>query len=119
VTGSAELHELAQSLLAGWHPAVRRIVDAAEVPATFLGTVDSARPVQSWHTPNVTLLGDAIHTMSPGRGEGANTALRDAALLSRTLSSGAPKEQYEAQMLQYGFQAVAESRERPFLRGRS
>ena len=85
---------------------------------TFLVTVTSARPVPPWQVPNVTLLGDAIHTMSPGRGEGANVALRDAALLCRTLAAGERKEQYEKQMMHYAFHAVAESRDKPFLRGK-
>src|SRR5215472_3481013 len=34
----------------------------------------AAQPVQPWRTGNMTLLGDAIHTMTPCRGEGANTA---------------------------------------------
>jgi 2-polyprenyl-6-methoxyphenol hydroxylase-like FAD-dependent oxidoreductase len=112
----AALHSGARSHLGGWHPAVQRIVDEADVAATFLVTVDSARPVQPWEVPNVTLVGDAIHTMSPGRGEGANTALRDAALLRRTLASGAPKARYEEEMLRYGFKAVADSRDKPLLR---
>ena len=112
----ASLRSGARSHLGGWHPAVQRIVDEADVAATFLVTVDSARPVQPWDAPNITLLGDAIHTMSPGRGEGANTALRDAALLRRTLASGAPKARYEEEMLRYGFKAVADSRDKPLLR---
>lgn len=44
----AALHALARSLLTGWHPAVRRIVDEADVPDTFLVTMDSARPVPPW-----------------------------------------------------------------------
>ena len=112
----AALHARARSLLGEWHPAVQRIVDEADVAATFLVTVDSARPVQPWDVPHVTLLGDAIHTMSPGRGDGANTALRDAALLRRTLASGAPKARYEEEMLRYGFEAVTESRDKPLLR---
>jgi 2-polyprenyl-6-methoxyphenol hydroxylase-like FAD-dependent oxidoreductase len=80
------------------------------------------RPVKQWQTTNATLLGDAIHTMSPGRGEGANTALRDAQLLHHALvrvqTLGVPlaqaKADYETEMLRYGFEAVANSREKPF-----
>src|SRR5919198_621998 len=117
------LHRLAQRMLTGWHPAARRIVDEADVAATFAVTIRSARPVQRWRAANVTLLGDAVHTMSPGRGEGANVALRDAALLRRRLvdvTNGMPLVQataaYETEMLRYGFQAVADSLSKPFAR---
>jgi 2-polyprenyl-6-methoxyphenol hydroxylase-like FAD-dependent oxidoreductase len=64
------------------------------------------------------VLGDAIHAMSPARGSGANTALRDAALLCRQLlDSGADSGvvvaigEYEEQLREYGFAAVLASRE--------
>lgn len=116
------LHEMARAMLKDWPHPVRRIIDEADVPATFLVTIRSARPVKQWQTPNVTLLGDAIHTMSPGRGEGANTALRDARLFRQALmdvvTKGIPlaqaKAQYETEMLRYGFEMVADSLNTPF-----
>ncbi|NUT02456.1 MAG: FAD-dependent monooxygenase [Hamadaea sp.] len=114
----AGLHARVLDAVRGWHSGVRRIVGAADVAATFPVTITSARPVARWAEPRVTLLGDAIHTMSPGRGDGANVALRDAHLLSDLLGSGRPtaqaKADYETQMLEYAFAAVAASRETPF-----
>jgi 2-polyprenyl-6-methoxyphenol hydroxylase-like FAD-dependent oxidoreductase len=118
------LHREAARLVEGWHPAARRLIAAADVPATFAVCVTSARPVARWPVPNVTLLGDAAHTMSPGRGDGANIALKDAQQLVRALrrvASGTASLEsatggYQAEMLRYGFQAVAESRDNPFMR---
>jgi len=93
-----------------FHPAVHRIVDATEETVTI--RLRAAKPVKPWHTNNVTLLGDAVHTMPPGRGEGANTALRDAVLLRDLLVAeplATAKARYEAEMLDYGFRVVAQS----------
>ena len=73
--------------------------------------------MQRWPTGPVTLLGDAIHNMTPMAGIGANTALRDADLLRRNLiavrdgqlSRAEAVGDYERQMLEYGFAAVAQS----------
>jgi 2-polyprenyl-6-methoxyphenol hydroxylase-like FAD-dependent oxidoreductase len=67
----------------------------------------------------VTLLGDAIHAMSPARGSGANTALRDAALLAAELGAAARGDKpvlsaiahYEQEMAGYGFAAVRASQQ--------
>jgi 2-polyprenyl-6-methoxyphenol hydroxylase-like FAD-dependent oxidoreductase len=73
-------------------------------------------PVPAWPPSRVTVLGDAIHAMSPARGSGANTALQDAALLCRLLAGAAPGGDlitavgdYERQMRRYGYAAVAAS----------
>jgi 2-polyprenyl-6-methoxyphenol hydroxylase-like FAD-dependent oxidoreductase len=76
-------------------------------------------PVDPWPAANVTLIGDAIHTMTPGRGVGANTALRDAVLLCARIIDVAEGRSglieavgsYEAKMISYGFDAVLRSRE--------
>ncbi|KAA9377420.1 FAD-dependent monooxygenase [Microbispora cellulosiformans] len=120
---AATLHRAALEAIAGFHPAARGIVEGADVSATFPVAPRTARPVEPWTTGNVTLLGDAIHSMSPGRGEGANVTLRDAALLTRTLAEAAARDvpvpaalaEYEREMLRYGFAAVAASRDQPFM----
>ncbi|MFF2146353.1 FAD-dependent oxidoreductase [Kitasatospora sp. NPDC058190] len=109
------------ALLDGWHPDLVDLVRGADVVNSSPLTVRYAKPVPHWGgTRRVTLLGDAIHPMPPSGGQGANTALRDAALLTRSLTAvqrgeaelPSAVEEYERRMLDYGFAAVAESLER-------
>jgi 2-polyprenyl-6-methoxyphenol hydroxylase-like FAD-dependent oxidoreductase len=82
----AELHALSAKLIRTWHPDLRALLAEAAIDETFLVRIRTSRPVPPWPTSRVTVLGDAIHAMSPARGSGANTALQDAALLCRTLT---------------------------------
>jgi len=74
----------------------------------------SAEPIAPWNTGAVTLLGDALHNMTPFRGMGANMALRDAAALREALVSIAEGRveratalaAYEREMIEQGFAAV-------------
>ena len=110
---------LSQSLTAKWHPNWRRLLAASDPNSVFPVVIRTSVPVEPWAPSNVTLLGDAIHIMTPGRGVGANTALRDAALLTRHLkvvqegSAGLVEAigAYEAQMRQYSNEAVERSRQ--------
>ncbi|MFS7879607.1 FAD-dependent oxidoreductase [Streptomyces asiaticus] len=102
---------------ANWHPNLRRIFELSDPEAAFPLKIATSVPVDPWPTTNITLLGDAIHTMTPGQGVGANTALRDAILLCRELTAVAGGHKrlpaaigdYEAEMIPYGFARVAES----------
>jgi 2-polyprenyl-6-methoxyphenol hydroxylase-like FAD-dependent oxidoreductase len=113
----AELLRVARDLTAGWHPDLRGLLAAGDPGSCVPIKVATSLPVPPWRSSNVTLLGDAIHTMTPGRGVGANTALRDAALLCRQLTAVAAGRRglreavaaYEAEMLPYGFARVADS----------
>jgi salicylate hydroxylase len=114
--GSA-LRDLVRGMITDWHPGLRRLVADTPAETVTLLPIRTSVPVPRWEPTNVTLLGDAIHSMTPFRGIGANTALRDAALLARNLIAAARGERdllesiadYEAQMTDYGFAAVRDS----------
>jgi 2-polyprenyl-6-methoxyphenol hydroxylase-like FAD-dependent oxidoreductase len=116
--GPAELHAVAVNTIRRWHPDLVRLIRLASIEETSLVAIRTAVPIASWPASRVTLLGDAIHAMSPARGSGANTALRDAALLATELGAAARHEKtpvqaiadYERQMVDYGFAAVRGSR---------
>jgi 2-polyprenyl-6-methoxyphenol hydroxylase-like FAD-dependent oxidoreductase len=113
-----ELIDLALDLTTGWHPNLRRLFELTDPGTCFPVNIWTSVPLEPWETTNVTLLGDAIHTMTPGRGVGANTALRDAVNLCRKLIEVRDGQQqlipavreYEAKMIEYGFDAVLKSR---------
>jgi 2-polyprenyl-6-methoxyphenol hydroxylase-like FAD-dependent oxidoreductase len=115
----AELHGIAARMIRSWHPDLRGLLGIAEIDQTFLVRIRTSVPTPAWQPSRVTLLGDAIHAMSPARGSGANIALQDAGLLCQTLTDAAPDgralmaaiDQYETQMRQYGYAAVAASRQ--------
>ena len=98
-------------------PALRELIGGSDPATVNAIRVRSAMPVEPWPTGRVTLLGDAIHNMTPMAGIGANTALRDADLLRRQLIAVPSGEQdlvpalheYEEQMRRYGFAAVKRS----------
>ncbi|MFI9718505.1 FAD-dependent oxidoreductase [Streptomyces sp. NPDC052396] len=112
-----QLTDLALELTPNWHPDFRRLFAMADASTAFPIRIATSEPVPAWETTQVTLLGDAAHTMTPGQGVGANTALRDAMLLARALGEAAAGRRdllgaigdYEAEMIPYGFARVKDS----------
>jgi 2-polyprenyl-6-methoxyphenol hydroxylase-like FAD-dependent oxidoreductase len=106
-------------LMTGWHPKLRQLIQSAEPSSLSAFPAKTSVPIAPWQTSHVTLLGDALHNMTPYRGVGANTALWDAALLTRTLldvrDGRAPLldavARYERQMIEHGFAAVRASQQ--------
>jgi 2-polyprenyl-6-methoxyphenol hydroxylase-like FAD-dependent oxidoreductase len=105
------------SQIADFSPHIGQLVERAQQDSLTAYPVKSSVPVAPWATGRVTLLGDALHNMTPFRGIGANTALRDAILLRDALLEvhGGREELlpalagYERQMIGYGFDAVRAS----------
>ncbi|MFI5843256.1 FAD-dependent oxidoreductase [Catenuloplanes sp. NPDC051500] len=103
------LRGLVTTRIRRWSPALRDLVARSDPASVNAFRVKSAVPVGPWPSGPVTLLGDAIHSMTPAAGIGANTALRDADLLRRTILDQEPISGYEREMLDYGFAAVRRS----------
>jgi salicylate hydroxylase len=113
----AALAAAATRAMTGWARTFRDLVGLADPTTISCLPIRTSVPVAPWHTGRITLLGDAIHSMTPYRGIGANVAIKDAARLKHTLVAAHNGERdiveaihdYEAGMLDYGFRAVRNS----------
>lgn len=114
-----ELLQIAQSMTGDWHPILPQLLSLT-APGTVIATpLRIATPVKAWESQNVTLLGDAIHSMPPTRGIGGNVALKDAQLLCQKLVAVSQQEkrlsealkEYVNEMLRYSFGAVKSSKQ--------
>ncbi|MEV4600603.1 NAD(P)/FAD-dependent oxidoreductase [Amycolatopsis sp. NPDC049253] len=112
-TSDTNLREAALSSIHGWHPDLVHLIESSPEASASRLPILTSLPVEPWQPGPVTLLGDAVHSMTPFRGIGANTALRDAQLLCRKLSAGGDVRvavgEYEREMRKYGFKAVRAS----------
>lgn len=110
-----ESAKLSHKLTQEWDPSFRALFHLQDSSQTSTLRVSSAFPkIVPWEpSANVTLMGDAIHVMSPSGGVGAVTALCDAALLSNTISklgiSASSIGEYEATMRGYAQTSIERS----------
>ncbi|MEV6846621.1 NAD(P)/FAD-dependent oxidoreductase [Actinoplanes sp. NPDC051411] len=102
--------------VAGWHPALVDLVRRCRPEVTFPLAIRGAAHLPELPAGPVTLIGDAIHATTPVGGTGANTALRDAALLTARLrevaggaSLGSALAAYQREMREYGAAAARSS----------
>lgn len=101
-----------------WHSDLKDIFTMATPQSLAIMPVKTSNVLSSWQSSNITALGDAVHTMSPAGGVGANTALKDAHLLVLKLAfvkNGnaddicAAINEYETEMRQYSARAIQDS----------
>ncbi|HEX4726131.1 MAG TPA: FAD-dependent monooxygenase [Pseudonocardiaceae bacterium] len=114
---SEHLREISVKATCDWHPELRELLAQADPDTFFPIRFRAGERIEGWNSGQVTLLGDAIHTMPPTAGVGANTALQDAATLAGELLSAAHTglplvdavAAYERIMLPRGFDNVENS----------
>lgn len=103
---------LSLSLTQKWHDCFRvlfELQDVSQSSSLRLATVNPNLPV--WDASDrITLIGDAVHVMSPCGGLGAVTALRDGALLAKVIGESGISAQsigrYEDEMRGYAKTSV-------------
>ncbi|TVY37864.1 putative FAD-dependent monooxygenase [Lachnellula occidentalis] len=108
---------IAQELTANWHPRLRPLFEQMDVSEAAFWKITCSTPtgVPEWsNEPRVTVIGDAAHSMTPAGGIGANTAVRDSALLGNLLAEkggweSGVTEAYERGMREYASEAVRAS----------
>jgi salicylate hydroxylase len=101
----------------GWDERFLTLVRLADVDTLNAIPIRTSIPVAPWQTQRITLLGDAIHSMTPYGGIGANVALKDAMRLCQALTGASRGRRpvleaihdYESGMIDYGFRAVRTS----------
>jgi len=109
--------DIAKDLTKNWNERVKPLFDHMNVENAAFWKITCSTPsgVPSWkNEPRVTVIGDAVHSMTPAGGIGANTAVRDSALLGRLIAeAGGFREgltaEYEEKMKAYANEAVAQS----------
>ena len=110
----ADLQAVAAEMLSGWPAKASKLVRQGDPVSFFMVDMYTSVPCSLDAPTNVTLLGDAIHAMTPTLGRGANLAMRDAALLARALKTVAAGRMdlaaalidYERELVTYGFEVV-------------
>lgn len=115
--GSEELQQVSLEILKAWPESSRAILAHSDPESFFFVEMSTSIPCEMPKSATVTLLGDAIHAMTPTLGRGANIAMRDGALLGRHLEEvmygrrnlAEAISEYETQMTCYGFDVVKKS----------
>ncbi|KAH7012896.1 hypothetical protein EDB80DRAFT_709076 [Ilyonectria destructans] len=109
--------DIAKSISKEWHPRFKPLFDNMDESEAAFWKITCSTPsgVPQWpNEPRVTVIGDAVHSMTPAGGIGANTAVRDSALLGRLFrEAGGYKSgitlAYEDEMRVYASEAVHQS----------
>ncbi len=111
---ATQLMQIVRRAMKHWHSDLRKLSEMIDEDELVASPLRTSRRISAWRPTPVTLLGDAIHSMTPFQGIGANIALKDAALLCSQLIRTQRGEtelltaiaEYENSMHTYAFKAV-------------
>jgi len=72
-------------LFAGWCEPIAELMEATPLSSMVRNPIFDRAPVRKWGEGSMTLLGDAVHPITPNLGQGGCLAIEDAAVLARCL----------------------------------
>ena len=107
--------DLSLMITSEWDPSIRSVLELQDPTQTSVLRVFSTPPKISEWKPDarITLMGDAVHAMSPAGGVGAVTALKDATTLVKVLIENGLSDSsigsYEASMRTYAGACIQRS----------
>lgn len=84
--GEVDLTDLFQE----FHPDILHIITSTPPEQIIVGPIRDLKPIPTWHSENVCLIGDAAHATTPNLGQGACQAIEDAFVLGQLLDQGIP-----------------------------
>lgn len=94
----------------GWAPWLRQLVEHCDPSAIYHRPLYVLPIGHSWpHQAGITLLGDAMHLMSPFAGAGANMALLDGVVLGDAIAKGLETGKLDEEVQAYEQEAISRS----------
>jgi 2-polyprenyl-6-methoxyphenol hydroxylase-like FAD-dependent oxidoreductase len=113
------LRDCIDKVTTGWPAPLKMIFDCSDPETVAMVPVRTSGHREPWIASMVTALGDAVHTMSPAAGLGANSALYDAGILAEQLGDVITNDKslpqaigdYEQKMCEHSFASIRASQE--------
>lgn len=109
-----EINKLVLDKLKGWDTSITALMRNTGAETLSLNAIRTSNVKRDWQHSAITVMGDAIHAMTPAGGMGANTAFKDAIALSNCLQDVRTENisianaltNYKEQMLAYSSKAI-------------
>lgn len=94
----ADIRQLALECLESYKEPIPQLIRAAPEDSFYLRRVAHREPLPQFHKNRLVLLGDACHPMMPSFGQGAASAMEDAAVLGVVLRNADRPEQLASRL---------------------